>query len=664
MTARPGVVRPIKKAFASDSLHRLACLNPGVHNDALDQSNPPSHGARSPVVWLSIGALGVVYGDIGTNPLFAMREAFTAKHHVELTSANVTGLLSLMFWSLIAVVTVKYLTVVMRADNDGEGGILALAALATGKRDTTKGRGWLLVLVGIFGAALLYGDGMVTPAISVLAAVEGTTVASSRLTHWVVPIACVIIVALFAVQHKGTAVIGRVFGPVMIVWFATIAALGIRQIVMLPGVLWAIWPGHAVRFFVDNGMTGFLVLGAVILVVVGGEALYADMGHFGRRPIMVGWYVVVLPALVCVYFGQGALLIRRPETLDNPFFNMAPRVLLYPLVVLATAATVIASQALISGAFSLTHQAIQLGYSPRVQVRHTSSTQIGQIYLPTINWMLMVACLGLVVAFRKSANLAAAYGVAVSTTMVMTTVLFAVVAGRHFGWRRSIVVPICAFFLVVDIAFFVATLFKVVNGGWFPLLVGAVIFTVMTTWRTGRRIVRERVAGRGPRLAQFVDSLSAGTVPRTKGASAFLYSVVGATPPSLLAAVRHTDALHETVLVVCVVTQPIPRVPASRRSEVTSLGHGVHQVVLRFGFMDRPDVPKALRENVQLSVGVDVDTLSYFLSRENIKVTQRPGMRMWREHLYAFISRNATGAARAFNLPTDQTLELGIGVDL
>jgi KUP system potassium uptake protein len=624
--------------------------------------NEPAHGTSTRV--LAIGALGVVYGDIGTNPLFAMREAFTARHRVALDSANIIGLLSLMFWSLILVVTIKYLSTVMRADNEGEGGILALAALASGKGDATKGRRWVLVLVGILGAALLYGDGMVTPAISVLAAVEGTEVATPGVKHYVVPIACLILVALFAVQRKGTAVIGRVFGPMMIVWFVTIAVLGANQLRREPRVLRAIWPGHAVRFFIDNGVKGFLVLGAVILVVVGGEALYADLGHFGRRPIMLGWYGVVLPSLILVYFGQGALLIRDPEAIDNPFYRMSPHALLYPLVLLATFATVIASQALISGAFSLTHQAIQLGYSPRVKVQHTSESQIGQIYVPAINWLLMIACLGLVVGFRRSENLAAAYGLAVSTTMVMTTVLFSVVARRHFGWRRSYVIALCALFIVVDTAFFGATLFKIPDGGWFPLIVGAIIFTIMTTWRTGRRIVRERMSRNMPPLVEFIEDVAASSVVRTEGASAYMLSAPGVTPPALIAALRHQDSLHEQVLIVCVVVEPRPRVPTMQRAVVTDLGAGFHQVVLHFGFIEQPDVPKALAQRVVMRLGTDLSTLSYFLSKETIAVTPRPGMAMWREHLYAFMSRNSAGTIDLFHLPIDQTLELGVGVEL
>jgi len=631
-------------------------------NDTATETVPPTQHAGRAV--LAIGALGVVYGDIGTNPLFAMREAFTARHRVALDVENTMGLLSLMFWSLILVVTIKYLTTVMRADNDGEGGILALAALASGKGDATKGRRWVLVLVGILGAALLYGDGMVTPAISVLAAVEGTAVATPSLDHYVVPIACIILVGLFVVQHKGTAVIGRVFGPMMIAWFLTIGVLGANQLRREPRVLRAIWPGYGVRFFVDNGVKGFLVLGAVILVVVGGEALYADMGHFGRRPILLGWYALVLPCLLLVYFGQGALLIRDPSAIDNPFFRMAPHVLLYPLVVLATIATVIASQALISGAYSLTHQAIQLGYSPRVHVRHTSESQIGQIYVPAINWLLMAACLGLVLGFRHSANLAAAYGLAVSTTMVMTTILFSVVARRHFGWPKPIVVVLCTTFLVVDTAFFGATLFKIPDGGWFPLIVGALIFTIMTTWRTGRRLVRARLHKHMPPLAQFIKSLSTSSLTRSEGAGAYLFSEIGVTPPALIASLHHHEALHEKVLIVCVVVDPRPRVPTMRCAVVTDLGQGFHQVVLHFGYMQQPDVPRALAQRVVAGLGIDLSSMSYFLGSERITVTSRPGMAMWREHLYAFMSRNATGTIDLFRLPIDQTLQIGVGVEL
>jgi KUP system potassium uptake protein len=612
---------------------------------------------------LAVGALGVVYGDIGTNPLFALRDAFEGPHHVGVSEANVMGLLSLVFWSLIVVITIKYLTFVTRADNDGEGGILALSALATGKAPAVRGRRWLFLLIGLFGAALLYGDGMITPAISVLAAVEGTSVAAPSLQHFVLPAAVLVLIGLFAVQSSGTGRIGRVFGPVMIVWFVTIGVLGAAQIVRQPTVLRAVFPGYAISFFVRNGLAGFLVLGAVVLVVVGGEALYADLGHFGRRPILVGWYAAVLPSLLLVYFGQGALLLREPTAVHNLFYRLAPRWALVPLVVLATGATVIASQALISGAFSLTHQAVQLGYSPRVRIRHTSASQFGQIYISSVNWVLMLACIGLVLGFRHSANLAAAYGVAVTTTMVMTTVLFYVVAGARFALSPLLIVPLCVVFFVVDLGFFSATLFKIPDGGWFPLVVGAVVFTILTTWRTGRHLVQERLLHGGLPLTSFVESVFHHPPVRTKGTGAYLFATPGITPPALLANLRHADALHEQVLVISVVTEKRPRVPATR-ADVIDLGHGFHEIVLHYGFMEVPNVPRALAERVELEVGIDLGSISYFVSRESLRVTKKPGMARWREHLFAFMSRNATNAANYFRLPLDQTIELGVAVEL
>lgn len=624
-------------------------------------ATPPAPVRQAATLALSIGALGVVFGDIGTNPLFAMREAFVARHHVALTDANVIGLLSLMFWSLIIVVAVKYISVVMRADNDGEGGILALAALIIREGAAHK-RTAVLALVAVFGAALLYGDGMVTPAISVLAAVEGTVLVAPSLERFVDPAAIVILIVLFAVQRRGTTTIGRVFGPVMMIWFVTIGVLGAVNLAQEPAVLRAVWPGHAVSFFSRNGFTGFLVLGAVILVVVGGEALYADMGHFGRRAITRSWYGVVLPALVLVYFGQGALLVRDPAAIENPFYRMAPHWALFPLIVLATLATVIASQALISGAFSLTHQAVQLGYLPRVLVRHTSEHHAGQIYIPSVNTALMVACIGLVVGFRHSENLAAAYGVAVSTTMVMTTILFAVVAVRHFHWKRPKAWVICGVFLVVDLAFFSATLFKIRDGGWFPLAVGLVIFTLMTTWRTGRKLVRSHLVAGGEELPVFVTSVLAAEPVRAPGASCYLYSTAGMAPPSLAAELRHNDALHETVLVLTVVTSPRPRVDDADRVEVIDLGGGFHQVTVTFGFVEEPLLVPVLERLVFPPLGIDAQDVSYVLGRESVKVTPAKGMAQWREQLYALMQRNATNAADHFGLPIDQTVEIGMGV--
>src|SRR5918995_210592 len=602
------------------------------------QSRSSTGGDRRNLV-LSVGALGVVYGDIGTNPLFAMREAFEARHHVELAEANVMGLLSLMFWSLIVVITTKYLSLVMRADNDGEGGILALSALATGKDPHATGRRWVYVLVGLFGAALLYGDGVITPAISVLAAVEGTTVAAPSLDAYVLPAAIVILVGLFVAQRKGTTAIGRVFGPIMIVWFSTLAVLGGARIAEEPGVFRAVWPGYAVGF-------------------------YADMGHFGRRPIAVGWYGLVLPSLVLVYFGQGALLIHDPSAIENPFYRMAPEWALYPLVALATAATVIASQALISGACSLTQQAVQLGYSPPVRISHTSEAHIGQIYIGSVNWFLMLACIGLVLGFRESANLAAAYGVAVTTTMVLTTILFYVVAREHFRWRPLWVVPVCSIMSVVDFAFFSATLFKIPEGGWVPLVIGVVIFTALRTWRTGRLLVQQRVLRGGVRIETFIADLAAKPPPRVAGESAYLFATPFLTPPSLIANLRHNDSLHETVLLVAIMTQRRPRVPPARRAEIHDLGHGFHQIVLHYGFMQQPDVPRDLAQHCADQPRFDPAGLSYFIGRESIRVTARPGMARWREYLFTFMSRNNGSATNYFGLPLDQTLELGLGVEL
>ena len=593
-----------------------------------------------------------------------MREAFEGPHHVGVSEANILGLLSLMFWALILVISVKYLGFVMRADNDGEGGILALGALVTPREQPRRGRKWVLVLLAIFGAALLYGDGVITPAISVLAAVEGTAVAEPDLNRFVIPLAIVILIALFLVQRKGTASIGKVFGPVMVVWFAVIGVLGAVQVVDHPDILRAIDPSHAVTFFADNGFTGFLVLGAVILVVVGGEALYADMGHFGRRPILLGWYGIVLPSLLLVYFGQGALLIHEPGAIENPFYRLAPDWALVPLVVLATAATVIASQALISGAYSLTRQAVQLGYSPRVHVQQTSATQEGQIYIASVNWLLMAACIGLVLAFQESSKLAAAYGLAVSTTMVITTLIFFVVARERFGWRRRFAIPLCGLFFVVDIAFFGATLFKIPDGGWFPLVAGAIVFTLLSTWRTGRLLVSDRLLRKPHPLRDFVAGLSAHPPIRAPGSGAYLFRHAGVTPPALLANLRHHDSLHQQVLVVAVATEKRPFVHPTQRVELVDLGDGFYEVNLHFGFMDDPDVPSALAERVVPRVGCDLETITYFLGRESLRVTKRAGMVRWRERLFAFMSRNATSAADYFSLPIDQTVEIGLGVEL
>jgi KUP system potassium uptake protein len=613
---------------------------------------------------LSLAALGVVFGDIGTSPLYAMRESLEGHGHVlDVSEANVLGLLSLIFWSLVIVISVKYLVFVMRAHNQGEGGILALTALVTPDDHLRSRTRFALIAVGLFGTALLYGDGMITPAISVLSAVEGTEVATEALDQWVVPIACVILVGLFAVQRRGTASIGKVFGPVMVVWFATLGALGLAHIVDEPSVLRALSPSYGLEFFLDNGFKGFLALGSVFLVVTGGEALYADMGHFGTRPIKLGWFGLVLPGLVLCYFGQGALLLGEPDAIENPFYRLVPEAFVLPLVVLATMATVIASQALISGAFSLTMQAVQLGYAPRFRIIHTSDRAIGQIYIPAVNWVLMIACLGLVIGFRSSTALAAAYGVAVTMTMVITTVLFAVVARERFRWSARLVAALAGAFLAIDLAFFGANVFKIPAGGWFPLVVGAVVMTLLTTWRTGRNILSERIRKARVALDDFWSGLDEPPL-RVPGTAVYLFSVHNAAPPALIANHRHNHVLHERVVVVAIQTADVPRVDPEDRAQVSDHGDGILSVVLRYGFMEEPDVRGGLGEGEAASLGIDPSDVDFFLGSEQLVVTARPGMVGWREHLFAFMSRNATTAANYFGLPPDRTTIVGMRVEL
>lgn len=614
---------------------------------------------------LSLAALGVVYGDIGTSPLYAMRESLDGPGHVlDVSSANVLGVLSLIFWSLVIVISIKYLAFVMRADNDGEGGILALTALISPGGSTRRGR-LVLVTVGMFGTALLYGDGMITPAISVLSAVEGTAVATSRLEDWVIPISVVILIGLFAVQRRGTASIGRVFGPVMVLWFGTLGVLGAIHIAGEPSVFRAINPTYGIDFFADNGFKGFLALGSVFLVVTGGEALYADMGHFGKRPIQIGWFGLVLPGLLLNYFGQGALLLAEPDAIENPFYRLVPQALVLPLVVLATLATVIASQALISGAFSLTMQAVQLGYAPRFRIIHTSPSAFGQIYIPAINWILMLSCIGLVVGFRSSTSLAAAYGVAVTLTMIITTALFYVVARERFRWALPGVVAFTAAFLVVDLAFFGANIFKIPHGGWFPLVIGGVVVTLLTTWRTGRRILGDRIRRAQLPLDAFLDQIHRDGAPiRVPGTAVFMFSVAGMTPPALITNHRHNGVLHDQVVVASIATADVPRVAAGQRASVTDHGHGVSSVELHYGFMEEPDVCTGLTQGDAAALSVDVDQATFFLGAESLIVTDRPGMAQWREHLFALMSRNATSAANYFGLPPDRTTTLGMRVEL
>ena len=628
-----------------------------------EYSSTPPRGRY--LALLSLAALGIVFGDIGTSPLYAFRESFSPAYGLAASPANILGILSLIFWSLVIVISAKYLALVMRADNHGEGGIMALTALVTPKEGLERGgRRWLIVLLGLFGASLLYGDSMITPAISVLSAVEGLEVATPLFTPYVIPVTCGILVALFLFQSRGTTRVGALFGPVMLVWFGVLAALGLVQIVQAPEVFRAVNPLYAASFFARNGLTGFLVLGSVFLVVTGGEALYADMGHFGIAPIRLAWFVLVLPALLLNYFGQGALILRSPGAEENPFFLMAPSWALFPLVALATLATVIASQAVISGAFSLTRQAVQLGYLPRLNITQTSAKEIGQVYIGLVNWVLMVACILLVVGFGSSSRLAAAYGVGVTTDMVFTTLLFAVVARTVWGWSLPLVAALAASLLAVDLSFWGANLPKIPAGGWFPLLVGALMFTLLTTWKRGRELVGTRLREGNLPLKTFLTSLQKDPPARVPGTAIFMFRDPKATPSALLTNLKFNHVLHETVVILVVDSVPVPRVPAAKRDEVKPLGQGFFSVVLRYGFMEEIDVPKALRHIVRDDLNLEPDTLTFFLGRETLFSTPYTGMARWRERLFILLYRNARHAADYFRLPPERVIELGVQLEL
>jgi KUP system potassium uptake protein len=625
---------------------------------------PPSGRA---LAGLALAALGVVYGDIGTSPLYALKECFSGPHGVTPTHDNVLGVLSLVFWSLNIVVSFKYLALVMRADNRGEGGILALLALVRGGERTGRARR-ALITAALFGSALLYGDGIITPAISVLGAIEGLSVATPALEPYIVWIAVVIITALFAVQSRGTHRVGRMFGPLTALWFVCIAALGIRGILIEPAVLAAINPWYAVQFFVREGFAGLVILAAVVLVVTGGEALYADMGHFGRRPIRVAWFAGVLPALMLNYMGQGALLLAQPYAATNPFYSLVPSWALYPMVAVATGAAIVASQALISGSFSLTRQAVQLGYCPRVNIIHTSSTEMGQIYIPQVNNLLMVACIGLVLAFQNSSNLAATYGVAVTGTMTITTLLFAVVARRLWHWPLWRVGLIVGGLLAVDLAFFGANLLKVPDGGWFPLLAAALVYVLMSTWKRGRDRLSQISSENTLPIELFLTDIARRKPPRVPGVAIFLTSVEGGAPPVLLHHLKHNKVLHEKVVLMSVRTEEIPTVDDDERVHCKELGEGFYQVGARYGFMETPDVPAALRllgaPHTPRPVQFKPMEASFFLGRETIIPTGKGWMARWRKQLFTVMARNAQSAAAFFNLPPNRVVELGAQIQL
>ncbi len=614
---------------------------------------------------LALAALGVVYGDIGTSPLYALKEVFGSPHHpVPITPENVLGILSLVFWALMAVVSGKYVSFITRADNLGEGGIMALMALALRQQKPGSIGRNVIVILGLFGAALFYGDGVITPAISVLSAVEGLGIVTPALERFVIPLALVVLVALFVIQRHGTASVGRLFGPVMMLWFATLAVLGLANIVAAPGVLRALNPGWAMQFFVANPGLGFLSLGAVVLVLTGGEALYADMGHFGRRPIQIAWFGMVLPALLINYFGQGALLLTNPAGVTNPFYLLAPGWALYPLVILATMATVIASQAVISGAFSLTLQAMQLGYLPRFQVRHTSESEMGQIYLPAINWLLLAAVIALVLGFKSSSNIAAAYGIAVTGTMLITNLLVFVVARELWGWKLVPTLLCITPFVVIDFAFFSANSIKILAGGWFPLAFGLGVFVLMATWKRGRELLHAKLGQDAIDLAPFIASLALGGATRVPGTAVFMTGRPQGVPRAMLHSLKHYKVLHERMVIVTIRIFDVPHVPEIDRVEVADLGESFWQVTVQYGFKDEPDLPAALALCAHFGLEFEMMDTSFFLGRETLIPRRSREMAYWRVLLFALMFRNASSLTAFFKIPSNRVVELGSQVIL
>ncbi len=630
---------------------------------------------RSSLAALCVTALGVVFGDIGTSPLYAIKECFLPGHHLALTEANVLGVLSLIFWSLTFVISFKYVTVLLLADNRGEGGILALLALVRPAGEPTGTRR-LLVLLGLFGAALLYGDGVITPAISILGALEGISVATPALEKVIVPVAVLILILLFSFQKRGTAGVGKVFGPIVMVWFGMIAVFGVLGIAKAPAVLAAINPWHAVDFFVRDRLVGFLILGAVVLVFTGGEALYADMGHLGPRPIRLMWFLVAMPCLLLNYFGQGALLLADPSVVDNPFYRLMPESFLYPAVIISLAAAVVASQALISGAFSLTRQAVQLGYSPRVTVVHTSHHEAGQIYVPEVNQILMVACIALVVGFRNTSGLAGAYGIAVTGTMSITTILFARAARTRLGWGLEKIIPLVVLFLIVDLSFFAANLVKIPSGGWFPILLALSVFALMTTWKRGRHIITTMMRENSLPLELFMRDLERRALPRVPGTAVFMTSDATIAPPVLLHHLKHNKVLHERVFLMSVVTREVPYVPQTERITLESLGQGFYVLVAAYGFMESPNVPKILASLEPLGLEVKLMETTFYLGRETLIPTRTSRARraallakglwmsLWRKKLFLVMTNNARSATAFFHLPANRVVELGAQVQI
>ncbi len=608
-----------------------------------------------------MGALGVVYGDIGTSPLYALRECFNPNHGVAPTEENILGVLSLIFWSLALLISVWYLLVIMRADNEGEGGILALMELV--KPSEKKFIYFVIITVGLFGASLLYGDGIITPAISVLSAMEGLTIASPFFEHLVIPLTLGILFILFFLQKKGTAKVGIVFGPITLLWFLTLAVLGSISVVDNPHIFEAVNPVHAYTFFINNGFHGFVILGSVFLVVTGGEALYADMGHFGRKPIRIVWYTIVLPCLLLNYFGQGALLLREPESITNPFYHLAPEWALYPLVILATFATVIASQAVISGAFSLTQQALQLGFLPRLRIIHTSKDERGQIYIPQLNWLLFIATVILVLQFRNSSNLAAAYGIAVTLTMVITSFL-AFFAMRKWRWPVIAAILLTAIFITFDLSFFLANSLKLLHGGWVPLVLGIAVYFVMTTWNWGRKNLQRKIEEQTQPIEGFIDEVMSTRVVTTPGTAIYMSSNFRGTPPALIKNLKHNRILHKQIIVLSIIYQKIPRVNTEETIEILNPTEGFFRVVAYYGFMDNANIKEIIEILNKKNIQIRMDRTTFFLGRELLVVKDKVGFTRFRKKMFTILSSNSQRATEFFDIPTDRVFEVGSQIEI
>ncbi|WP_226635938.1 potassium transporter Kup [Novosphingobium profundi] len=633
-----------------------------------DAGKSGSHGhSTGNVAKLAFGAVGVVFGDIGTSPIYAFRETFVGPHPLAIDELHILGVVSLIFWSMTLVVAVQYVGILMRADNKGQGGSLALVALISGAIKKSR-YGGLIVMLGVFATALFYGDSMITPAVSVLSAVEGLTVVQSNLAPFVMPIALILLVGLFVLQKSGTAKVGALFAPVMVTYFSILAILGIYHLVQMPEVLVALNPWYAIQFFLTDKMLGFLALGSVVLAVTGAEALYSDMGHFGRGPMRLSWFGFVMPCLLINYFGQAAMILSLDDAqaalaMENPFFNLAPESLRLPLVILVSCAAFIASQAVISGAFSITHQAMQLGFIPRLSTRHTSEHEVGQIYIPFVNWALMIGVIVLVLVFQNSSNLASAYGIAVTGAMLIDTCLMTVLLIVLWRWKLWIAIPVAVTFFVVDGAYFAANATKIPDGGWFPLLIGAVAFTLLTTWNKGRRLMRDRMTEAALPLNVFAKSAH-GSAARVPGTAIFMASSNVGVPSALLHNIKHNKVLHERVVVLTVEVQDVPYVESGERYSVQDLGQGFYRMTLRYGFMEETDIPAALAHNQMCGQPFEMMKTSFFLSRQTLVASEKPGMAIWRERLFAWMMRNAASAMVFFRLPTNRVVELGSQLEI